>query len=408
MDIIIVYDYAHINGGAALIAIQSALGLADRGNKVTYFSAVSPIDSQLSEHPNIDVICLEQEEILKNESRFAAAVSGIYNKHAGAEFQQLLQQFNPQKTLVHFHGWTKALSAILIKFANEMGFKTIVTLHEFFTACPNGGFMDYQKLEICNRKPLSWDCISCNCDARSYSHKLWRTLRQATHHFWKTNQRVSCFIGVSDFATDILRPYLPQNTPIKIVKNICTVKKAPPVKIDKNSPFLFIGRFSAEKGVLLLAEAASRGNFPVKFIGDGEMRDEAEKICPNAEFTGWLSRDAVVENIRSSRALVFPSTWYETFGLTPLEALACGIPVIVSDCTAATDYLQEGVTGHTFKSGDVESLYAVMDRYQDETILDKLGSNAYQWYWDNPWTAEAHIDALVQIYESLLKQEKCI
>ena len=64
-------------------------------------------------------------------------------------------------------GWTKALSSSVFDVAFKMNFKVVLTLHDYFTACPNGGYFDYKENKICKRKPLSWKCIKCNCDSNS-------------------------------------------------------------------------------------------------------------------------------------------------------------------------------------------------------------------------------------------------
>ncbi len=57
MNVVMINDTAHINGGAAKIAIMEACGLADRGHKVLFISAVLPVHVNLALHPNVQVLC---------------------------------------------------------------------------------------------------------------------------------------------------------------------------------------------------------------------------------------------------------------------------------------------------------------------------------------------------------------
>ena len=109
MQIIIVNDFCHVNGGASYVAIASARKLAERGTKVTFFGAVGPIADDLR-HPNIECICLHQQEILKEPNRLRAAGQGIWNRTAAQALRKLLASKNPDDTLVHLHLLTKALS----------------------------------------------------------------------------------------------------------------------------------------------------------------------------------------------------------------------------------------------------------------------------------------------------------
>ncbi len=55
----------------------------------------------------------------------------------------------------------------------------VYTIHEYFLFCPNGGFYNYQTQKACPLTPMSAQCLTTNCDSRSYPQKLWRVARQA-------------------------------------------------------------------------------------------------------------------------------------------------------------------------------------------------------------------------------------
>lgn len=86
--VIVIYDFGDINGGAAQVAIGSALELRLRGKTVDYFCAVGPINSQLIE-AGINVTCLGQADILRAKSRLGAAMSGIWNFEAARQLEAL-------------------------------------------------------------------------------------------------------------------------------------------------------------------------------------------------------------------------------------------------------------------------------------------------------------------------------
>lgn len=109
------------------------------------------------------------------------------------------------------------------------------------------------------------------------------------------------------------------------------------VNAENNSNFLFIGRLSEEKGIRNFCEAIRSTKVKGVVVGDGLVKEELESKYPEIRFTGWLNKAQIHEHIKQARCLVFPSICYETSPLTPLEVEAYGIPVIASDCSAASD-----------------------------------------------------------------------
>ena len=80
MHVVIVIDHAHVNGGQAKVAIDSALGLRARGHRVTFFAAVGPADPRLAQ-AGVNVVCLDQDDIETAASKlaFANAANKIYD-----------------------------------------------------------------------------------------------------------------------------------------------------------------------------------------------------------------------------------------------------------------------------------------------------------------------------------------
>jgi glycosyltransferase involved in cell wall biosynthesis len=110
----------------------------------------------------------------------------------------------------------------------------------------------------------------------------------------------------------------------------------------------------------------------------------------------------MLEMLRQARALVFPSIWPETYGLVVVEALACGIPVVVSDNTAAAGLVTDGETGLVFPSGDAAALAERLGRLRNDAFVERLGQAAHARYWANPTTLDRHVDALERLYSDML------
>ena len=168
-NIIIINDFNYVQGGASKIAIDTARILNDTDLNIYFVSAVNKEEENIK---GIKYVSSNQNEALKEKNKFKGLVNGIYNFKAKKELKKLLRQLNNKETIIHVHGWTKALSSSVFDIAFKMNFRIVLTLHDYFTACPNGGYFNYKKNEICYYKPLSWKCIKCNCDSRNYFFKL--------------------------------------------------------------------------------------------------------------------------------------------------------------------------------------------------------------------------------------------
>ena len=400
---LVLNDYAHVNGGSSAVAMASARGLAARGIPTTYFTSVEPIDAALAETRDLRVVCLGGEEIARDPNRLRAFAGGLWNQRARQAFDRELAAHHPAETIVHMHTWTKALSSSVLHLAIQRGFKVLITLHDFFIACPTGGLFLHKTAELCPHRPLSWNCLSCSCDRRHYAHKLWRSARTVLQNqILRIPQGVAHFVGVSEFSAKLMRPWLPSSSRVTVVRNPVDAVDLGPAPVAENAPFLFVGRFSKEKGVLLAAQAVHRLGVPAVFIGDGELAAEARALCPHATFTGWLSPEEIRGWLHRARALMFPPQWYETLGLVVVEASAAGVPAIISDRCAATDFLPDGERGLHFQHGSLEALCAAITRMQDPALAARLGRNAYDWYWRDPWTIDRHVSDLLALYEQVL------
>ena len=400
--ILLLNDFAYVNGGAAQVALASAKALASRGYNVILFAAVGPVSTDLQQ-PHLSTICLGQHEIVEDPNRFRAFVQGMWNFRASREMAVLLRQLSPATTIVHVHGWTKALSASVVRQAVIRGFRVVCTLHDYFSACPNGAFFHYPKGEACHLRPLSLGCIASACDKRNFGHKIWRVMRQIVQQrMGRLPGGVHQFIVPSRLCQGLLRETLPPGWPTYLVRNPSDMPKCDPVTVEANSAYIFVGRLASEKGCLLLARAGHKTGYPVIFVGEGECREAIEKEFASAEITGWCDRPGLMHALSKARVLVAPSLCYETQGLAVVEAAALGIPAIVPDTSAAKESVADGVTGLWFKGGDLEDLAAKMRVMRDDQTVRRMGRAAYQQYWSSPDHLESHVDRLEEIYEKAL------
>jgi len=408
--IVILNDYNYINGGIAQVAVTSANALSALGLRVIYFSAVENPAIPPALSPAVENYSTNHADLLGHANPIGAMRQGLWNKEAAVRLKHLLEKLDPSSTIIHLHSWTKALSSSIGRVVTRSGFTAIYTLHDYFIACPNGGFYNYQAGRICHLKPMSLSCICTNCDVRNYGHKLWRVARQAIQRsIGDLPAGIRYYFSVTKFSEDILRPYLPPDSEIFPLSS--PVSFIPPGRPRNNASgnhMLYVGRISAEKGAALACEAARQINVPLIIAGEGPMKQYLQDKYPEVIFKGWLSTEKIFEEMLEARALLFPSVCYETQGLTVLEALSVGLPVIVSDDCAASEFV-DTQNGFTFRSGDAADLASrIKAMTEDPAGAEEMSRHAYEKYWQAPYLLDRYIQETLTIYQQILEKDQRI
>ena len=402
-SVVVLNDFGTINGGASKVAIESAYGLARRGHAVTYFCAVGPVDKRLRD-AGVNIVCLDQTASLDNPNRLKGAFHNLWNGVASRALAGVLAEV-PRETVVHVHSWCKALSPSALEAVRRSRLATVVTIHDYFLACPNGGLFDYQSKTICPLTPLSVACVTRQCDKQSYAMKAFRVLRQVVQNNAIGRPMAPWhFAAVSNFALSKIAAFLPSWAPRSVLPNPLDLVQQPPAEPARSDVFLAVGRLSPEKGMVEFAEAVRHAGVRGAVIGAGESEHVVRAANPDLEMLGWLDHAQSLAKIREARALVFPSLWPETLGLTPLEASAQGVPPIISRETGASDWIVDGRNGLHAPPGDVAALADRITRLKDDALVARLGRAAYDDYWASAPTLEKHIEGLESIYSAVLSR----
>jgi glycosyltransferase involved in cell wall biosynthesis len=402
LTVVICFDHAAITGGQAKVAFDSAVGLKQQGHRPIVFAAAGPVSSQLEAH-GIETICLDQKDLVGNPSKIAAAIQGVWNVPAARALGELLASLPRERTIVHVHGWAKALSPSIAGPIVRSGLPAVYTIHEYFQFCPNGGFYNYQHHHVCKLKPLSAACWTTNCDSRTAARKVWRNVRlTVAKHVAHLPEVFADYITISDFQQDIVAPLVPEGARLHRIDNPVSVPDLGPKPDPAAGDIIFVGRLSPEKGAFVFAEAARKAGLRPTYVGDGPIAGEIAARYPEARLLGWKDAAGVQAAMRGARALVFPSLWYEGQPLTVLEAKGLGVPIVVSDACAGREEVEDGVTGLWFKSDDSDDLARALMRLRDDATVAAMSNAAYAAYWRDPLTLDRHVGRITALYEEVL------
>lgn len=212
---------------------------------------------------------------------------------------------------------------------------------------------------------------------------------------YKTAQRPDYIIANSNHIKTEIKKYYHRDATVIF----------PPVHFErfqkpqhKNLPrkgFVIAGRQTPYKRFDLAIQACTKLNLPLRVIGSGPDHARLRSLAgPSIEFLGRISDEAMEKEFASAEALLFPGL--DDFGITPVEAMAAGTPVIAYKAGGALDYVIEGKTGMFFEEQTVDSLCKALQAFQSktfhaDTIRDSVRKFAPEYFQQNMSDYIAHL-----------------
>ncbi len=345
-----------------------------------------------------------------------AAVSAIYSLASKQRVSAEIAHFRPD--LVHVHNFFPLLSPSVYDACRDAGVPVVQTLHNYRLGCPNAMLLRNGKAcEDClgKRMPLPGIVHGCYRGSRPQSAVVAAML---TVHWLRGTwqERVDAYIVLTAFQKEkMVQAGLPSEK-IHVKPNYVFEPNALGDLNVFGDYALFVGRLSQEKSVTTLIEAYRHKNLrlPLKIVGDGPLHDSLQADVQAAgledviEFLGQQDKSAVLTLMHNARFLVFPSIWYETFGLTMVEAFACGLPVIASRLGSMAEIVEDGVTGLHFEAGNSAELADKMqwaNEHHEEMIW--MGKNARRVY-EAHYTPEINYQQLMAIYQGAINKASLV
>ena len=328
-----------------------------------------------------------------------------YNRSTGAAVADVCREWKPD--VVHVHNTWFALSSSVLDAAADAGVPVVMTLHNYRLGCL--GVDLFRGNELCTacvgRSPLRGVVHGCYRDSRLLSAvaavEISSTRRRSTL------EQVTRFVAPSAFMADRL-------IEIGVPADRLTVK--PHFTVDpgeRTRPRPHPTRSCSSvgsrpaKGVRTLLRAWERyvdhqGDTAAMLtvIGDGPLAPEAHEAAPRGvSFAGWLSHDAVQARMLTARAFVFPSEWYEPFGMVLIEAMAAGLPIVATTASDAAR-ITETPTRLIAPAGDDRALADCLAHLDDATV-DEVGRAARARFLTT-YTEAAGVAELEALYDSVI------
>src|ERR1700730_14505795 len=161
--VVVINDDTEESGGAAAVALASVRLLRDRRIPVTVLSGDGS-NAELVQR-GAETVALGGQNIMSG-NRAAAALSGLYDAGTGTALADWIAAHGTPGTVYHLHNWHKVLSPSVFRALRPIAPRLLISAHDYFLVCPNGGHFRYPQQSACALTPGSARCLVANCDRR--------------------------------------------------------------------------------------------------------------------------------------------------------------------------------------------------------------------------------------------------
>jgi glycosyltransferase involved in cell wall biosynthesis len=174
-----------------------------------------------------------------------------------------------------------------------------------------------------------------------------------------TASRVDRFVANSAYVAARIRRYYNRGSTV-VYPPVDTAFYRPATQCAPDSPFLIVSALVPYKRLDVAIEACLRLGAPLDIVGRGPEQARLERLAgPGVRFLGWRSDDEVRQLYQRAAAVLLPGI--EDFGMVPVEAQACGAPVVALGQGGACETVQHGTTGILAAEDSVEAFAAALD-----------------------------------------------
>ncbi len=334
-----------------------------------------------------------------------------WSRDAQQEIIPILDDFRPD--VMHVHNYKFMLTPSIFEAAKKRGIATVLTLHNYRLMVPCAMYLD-DRLRPCERceDGKYYRYLFHRCGGTDFFHRIvsyFSFLGGLRCHHLK--EIVDGYVALSEFAK---RKLIQIGIPLEQIFVKPNFMEDPhpdisPEILSVRQGGIFIGRLSPEKGIEFLLEAWRKRAEPLTIVGTGPLEDVLKHRYagnPSIRFYGVASHERCLELLRQHRYFIFPSTWFEGFPMTLLEALATGVPCIASDLGVRREMIVNGKNGFLYPYDDTAALTAQIAKIEELSDQEyrKMCLNAYESF-VHRYTPEINYGILLDIYHKLLKKK---
>lgn len=399
MKLLLVNKFLYPNGGSETYIFKLGKYMESIGHEVQYFgmehegrcvgNRVDAYTSDMDFHGGSKL------------SKLTYPLRTIYSVEARKKLRLVLEDFKPD--VCHLNNFNYQLTpSIILEIARwrKQGHKCriVYTAHDYQLICPNHMCSNPETHENCE-KCLGGSFINCTKGKCIHGSTAKSFIGSMEAYFWKI-KRVYKYIDTIICCSNFLKKKMACNPmfPGKTIALHNFIDKVTKADAEKKDYVLYFGRYSREKGVLTLIEAAKllpEVNFV--FAGTGPLEMEINAVS-NIKNLGFRTGDELSGIIREARFSVYPSEWYENCPFSVMESQMHGTPVLGADIGGIPELIKNKVTGELFESGNVGQLKEkIQEMWSDSKLTDTYSRNCLEK--NDFYDIEKYTNILMDIYE---------
>ena len=387
MKILLVHNRYRIAGGEDTVVHAEKSLLEAHGHQVTLLE---------SDNANIS----------GGLGQLRTGMGAVYSLRGKRRVASELAGIHPD--IMHVHNFFPQFSPSIYSAAHDAGVAVVQTLHNYRLVCPKAVF--FRDGHVCE------DCLGV-VPLPAVWHGCYRGSRLATmpvatmvalHRALGTwTDMVDAYIALTEFCRQkFVQGGLPDG---KICVKPHFVHPRPSIGSGDGGFALFVGRLSEEKGIstLLAAWKHLGKEIQLKIVGTGPLIDMVKSATMESDGIEWLGqveREQVTSLMQRAWLLIFPSVWYETFGLGIIEAFAVGLPVVASNLGVMSSLVTHRRTGLHFCAGNADDLVEQVRWARAHPAEMAEIRRAARREYEAHYTAERNYEMLINIYQTAIRR----
>lgn len=390
------YPPHHFGGDATYVRALSR-ELVRRGHHVEVVYCEDAFNAVNRQGRAVDTVIDDGVVVHQLKSRFGVLSPLITQQtgQPGLKHSALKEILSKDFDVVNFHNISLLGGPGILKLSRAP--VSLFTLHEHWLLCPTHIFWK-NKQRACERP----QCFRCSIRS-AIPPQLWRY----TGLIRRSLQTVDRLLAPSEFTADQhLKSGVKQE-----IRILPLFSMLDPGESDIPTPmeprkFVYVGRVTASKGVVELLRLFARlKDFRLQVIGDGDLLERLKaEYAPfgNIEFSAAVEQTELVRHYQSACALILPSLAPETFGLTVVEAFACGTPVLVRQAGGSSELVTTTGAGLVYRDDDeLEShLHRMVDDHAFRSDLGRKARAGFARHYTIARHMEAYFGHITEIQRS--------
>jgi glycosyltransferase involved in cell wall biosynthesis len=258
--------------------------------------------------------------------------------------------------IAHIHNFYPILTPGIFKAASRSRAIVVHTLHNYRLWCISGTFYrdGYGVCELCANK-FSLKGIANKCYRKSFSQSILSQFSFWFYRVFKLFDSVDYFFVLTNFQKEkVLQLGINEKRIILKPNSVNTMHN---IESQKQG-YIYVGRLEESKGIFQVLDVWQNldKKFVLTIVGVGDLEESLRLKYnqTNIIFKGRCSKKDTLNRISKSKYLIQSSLLYETFGLTIIEAMSFGVPVIGFDIGTRSDFIYNKVNGFLSPIGNLK------------------------------------------------------